>query len=105
MNKRKDPSEFLRRLQETAVNTDLEICPLATTVLLKYTEGTLKSQIKQYIYEELRKVPNIKTLDAVLPAIEVVVSDDNTQRIAKGGRKIFCNKEKNVGLKKEMLVM
>ena len=50
-----------------------------------------------YIYAELRKVPNVRTLDAVFPGIEVMVSDENTRRIPKGGRKILRNREENEG--------
>ena len=84
-------SEFLRRVHTTALNADLEACPLITTVLLKFTEclpeNTLNNKIKLYIYAELRKVPNVRTLDAVFPGIEVMVSDENTRRITKGAER------------------
>ena len=37
MNESEDPSKFLRRLNTTAVNADVETCPISTTVLLKFT--------------------------------------------------------------------
>ena len=59
MNKVENPSEF----DTTAINVDFETCPLATTVIFKFTEcfpeNTLNNKIKQYIYEELSNVPNI----------------------------------------------
>ena len=38
MNESGSLSEFLTRLQITAVNTNMETCPLAMTILLKCTE-------------------------------------------------------------------
>ena len=39
MTDRKDPSGFLRRLQSTAISEDMEICPMATSILLiQYAE-------------------------------------------------------------------
>ena len=48
---------------------------------LKYTEGLTKTQlnhnIKKFVFEELRKTPNIESIDRVLQVIEAFVSDDN----------------------------
>ena len=67
------------------VSANMKTCPLATAILLKYmeclVENTLNRKIIQYLYEELRKEPNIQSLDVVLPTIEAFVSDDN--RIAR----------------------
>ena len=49
-------------------------------------ENPLNRKIKQYLFEELRKEPNIQSLDIVLPTVEAIVSDDTTERIAKGKR-------------------
>ena len=60
-------------------------------ILLKYTEYLLGNLLNR---KKLRKEPNIQSLDIVLPTIEVFVSDDNTQRIAKGRRKnVFYTRE------------
>ena len=68
MNEGKDLSGFLRRLQSTA-NSAVQ-CPLVTSILLKYTENlvetTLNRKIKQYLFEELRKTPNISSLDIAI---------------------------------------
>ena len=72
MYKAEDPSNFLRRLQSVANNADMKNCPLATQILLKYTEGLAKTQlnrnIKKFVFEELRKNPNMDRIDSVLQA-------------------------------------
>ena len=99
MHEAEDPSAFLRRLKSTANNADMKNCPFATSILLKYTESLmenpLRQKIKQYLSEELRKTPNIDSLDIVLPTIDAFVSDDNTTRNVKVGRKnnVSCTRE------------
>ena len=78
INESEDLSEFLRRLQTTAVNANLETCHLTTTILLKYTEclsdNSLNRKIKQYNYKELRKDPNIQSLECTYkPSVFVFI--------------------------------
>ena len=65
MNEGKDPSRFLRRLQATAVGGNIETCPMATSILKKYTKCLVEnplnragvrifSVISAYIKEERR---------------------------------------------------
>ena len=77
MHKAEDPSNFLRRLQLSANSADMKNCPLATSILLKYTENLVENQLnqkkKQYLFEEFRKTPTIESLDSVLLTIEALV--------------------------------
>ena len=82
MHKAKDPSNFLRRLQSVANSADMKNCPLATQILLKYTEGLAETQlnrnIKKFVFEELRRTPNIVSIDSMLQAIKAFMSDNNS---------------------------
>ena len=51
----------------------------------------------QDLFEELKKKANVQCLDIVLLTIEVFISNDNMQRIAKGGRKNVLHTRKRRG--------
>ena len=66
-------------------------CPLATQILLKCTEKNRETQlnckIKKFVFEELRKTPNIECIDSVLQVIKAFISDDISTKNMKNGKK------------------
>lgn len=74
-------------------------CLLAGQILLKYTEALTETQlnhnIKEFVFEELKKTPNMESIDSLLQAIEAFVSDDNSSKNMNHGTKnnVFCTKE------------
>ena len=66
--KQRTPKEdFLMRLQLVANSADMKNCLLAAKILLKYTEGLIKTQVNRNInksvFEELRKTPNMESIN------------------------------------------
>ena len=95
MDEIENPSKFFRRLHRTALNDDLENCPLAIKVLLKFTECLPEKILTTKSNSSFMRNPKVPNTNTILPAIEVMQSDE---MIAKGGRgKIFRNREKNSG--------
>ena len=45
MNESEDPSEFLRKLQATAVSVNTETSPMAAAILLNYTECLVENPL------------------------------------------------------------
>ena len=74
-------------------------CPLAAQILLKYAEGLAETQlnrnIKKFLFEELRKTPNIESIDSLLQAMESFMSDDISSKNMNYGKKnsVFCTRE------------
>ena len=74
-------------------------CLLANQILIEYTENLVETQlngnIKKLVFEELRKTPNIESIDSVLQAIKAFVSDENSSKNMKNGKKnsVFHTRE------------
>ena len=64
-------------------------------------ETQLNSTIKKFVFEALRKTPNIENMDSVLQAIEAFLSDDNSSKNMKNGKynNVFHIKEEENGKK------